>query len=222
MRVELRTVVGPFLRSSHSLHLLRKPAVVCIRGGRASESVSRSLALTRIRALSSASVRPCPLSQLQSWQSQGELTSFLQLSAHFISNSNLQRRERAGETGRPRGRRGRAGMFNVNFYGTTAWQREGKRGRGTERGRERESEFGNKERVHYKSSGTLPFYGRGRRCVRCSPAPRPRPYASSTQPPLARSLARPLGRAVVYHSSFTFQSAHAQSAVSAAAPREPT
>ena len=220
MRVELRTVVGPFLRSSHSLHLLRKPAVVCIRGGRASESVSRSLALTRIRALSSASVRPCPLSQLQSWQSQGELTSFLQLSAHFISNSNLQRRERAGETGRPRGRRGRAGMFNVNFYGTTAWQREGKRGRATERGR---------ERVRQQRAGSLQkqrdiavLWPRPPMYVRCSPAPRPRPYASSTQPPLARSLARPLGRAVVYHSSFTFQSAHAQSAVSAAAPREPT
>ena len=196
MRVELRTVVGPFLRSSHSLHLLRKPAVVCIRGGRASESVSRSLALTRIRALSSASVRPSSLTQLQSWQSQRELTSFLQLSAHFISNSNLQRRERAGETGRPRGRRGRAGMFNVNFYGTTAWQREGKRGRGTERGRERESEFGNKERVHYKSSGTLPFYGRGRgsRCMSAAPLHRAR--ARTRRPPSRLSLDRSLARSV--------------------------
>ena len=161
MRVELRTVVGPFLRSSHSLHLLRKPAVVCIRGGRASESVSRSLALTRIRALSSASVRPCPLSQLQSWQSQGELTSFLQLSAHFISNSNLQRRERAGETGRPRGRRGRAGMFNVNFYGTTAWQREGKRGRGQKAGEGERASSATKSGFITKAAGHCRFMAAG-------------------------------------------------------------
>ena len=36
----------------------------------------------------------------------------------------------------------------------------GEKRKGTESGRGRESEFGNKERVHYKSSGTLPFYGR--------------------------------------------------------------
>ena len=114
----------------------------------------------------------------------------MQLSAHFISNSNLQRRERAGETGR----RGRAGMFNVNFYGTTAWQREGKRGRGTERGRGRESEFGNKERVHYKSSGTLPFYGRGRRCMSAAPLHRAR--ARTRRPPSRLSLDRSLARSV--------------------------
>ena len=117
----------------------------------------------------------------------------MQLSAHFISNSNLQRRERAGETGRPRGR---AGMFNVNFYGTTAWQREGKRGRGTERGRERESEFGNKERVHYKSSGTLPFYGHGRgsRCMSAARLHRAR--ARTRRPPSRLSLDRLLARSV--------------------------
>ena len=63
----------------------------------------------------------------------------MQLSAHFISNSNLQRRERAGETGRLRGRRGRAGMFNVNFYGTTAWQRERRKEEGGQKEGERAS-----------------------------------------------------------------------------------
>ena len=91
------------------------------------------------------------------------------------------------------------GMFNVNFYGRTAAKRE--------RERERGGDFVNKERVHYKSSGTLPFYDRPRRGNGAG--------AASVRPSGSASVCR----AEVYHSSFTFQSAHAQSAAAAAAAR---